>query len=755
MLNKNIQIDLHIHSKASEYKENGLASIENCTKDNLDVLFSKLSENNINMFSITDHNRFDKELYEAIDNLIEKKSYPTVLSVLAGVEFDVQLEDGKPGCHIIVIFNTKSITDYEKINEVIESDKLTKISDEYSIDRFLTILRKIGFDTILIAHQKSAFDNRGNHKSLGDATEHPEKYLCYIDALEYNKSRIEGIVKDSLREYESQPGLITGSDCHDWTNYPKHDKESKCEEYSTRIRSLPTFKGILMALSSPDTRFNRSNEKEDKRVINNIRVDGHIIEFSSGINAIIGENGSGKSSILKLLNNDKDKYLSGLAKHSKIECNENFSEKTKYLEQSKLVQLSNNDDLFKGEAYYKSIDLASFNRVWTEFDKKIQDYFQQHIDVNILEKDISKKKLTLRSYSGTYFYINFIIGTNFTEGDNPYLKHVTELDEIIRRLIVEIEDKGIYSVEQLDILSNVSLKVYSVREELNKNSVRIEMDKKVHNIISATINDYKTNYDARQSTASREKASYTESLHDFANAITELCKKQSRLPHYPEYPEPMKLAQINNINGFIFKNQSEYSDTNLSLEYLKSIFNKDYQTDKALQSIDSFTDLIKAISSADKSNYKEKWVGNFGKFLGGVKKETKFMYSANENRSLSEGSTLGELSLAYYQFVTYNSNDFDLLVIDQPEDNISNTNISDHLIKFMNRLRDKVQVIYVTHNPLLVVNLDVDNVICLNKNNNQIYAQSGCLEDSDILSHVSDNMDGGKEMIKKRLKIYG
>jgi hypothetical protein len=65
----------------------------------------------------------------------------------------------------------------------------------------------------------------------------------------------------------------------------------------------------------------------------------------------------------------------------------------------------------------------------------------------------------------------------------------------------------------------------------------------------------------------------------------------------------------------------------------------------------------------------------------------------------------------------------------------------------------------VTHNPLLVVNLDVDNVIFVKNNNGQISIKNGCLEyedeKTDIIDLIAKNMDGGKETIEKRLKVYG
>lgn len=123
------------------------------------------------------------------------------------------------------------------------------------------------------------------------------------------------------------------------------------------------------------------------------------------------------------------------------------------------------------------------------------------------------------------------------------------------------------------------------------------------------------------------------------------------------------------------------------------------------------------------------------------------------------GNTLGEMSISYYKFFTQDDQDWKALIVDQPEDNISNNNISQKLIGYFNAIRDEKQIIFVTHNPLLVVNLDVDNVIFVKNDNGGLTASNGCLEyedeHTDILELIAQNMDGGKETIEKRLKVYG
>ena len=125
----------------------------------------------------------------------------------------------------------------------------------------------------------------------------------------------------------------------------------------------------------------------------------------------------------------------------------------------------------------------------------------------------------------------------------------------------------------------------------------------------------------------------------------------------------------------------------------------------------------------------------------------------------SLGNTLGEMSLAYFKYLVEQETNRCVFLIDQPEDHISNNNISKKLLSYFNSIRNKKQIVMVTHNPLLVVNQDVDNVIFVRKVGNKIEVVSGCLEQEDenknILEIVANNMDGGKDSIEKRLKVYG
>lgn len=99
-----------------------------------------------------------------------------------------------------------------------------------------------------------------------------------------------------------------------------------------------------------------------------------------------------------------------------------------------------------------------------------------------------------------------------------------------------------------------------------------------------------------------------------------------------------------------------------------------------------------------------------------------------------------------------------IYLIDQPEDHISQKAIKEKVLDQFRNMGQNRQVIMVTHNPQFIVNLDVDNVIFLCKENGRLEIKSGALEyendEYSILKIVADNIDGGLQTILGRMKRY-
>ena len=99
-----------------------------------------------------------------------------------------------------------------------------------------------------------------------------------------------------------------------------------------------------------------------------------------------------------------------------------------------------------------------------------------------------------------------------------------------------------------------------------------------------------------------------------------------------------------------------------------------------------------------------------------------------------------------------------IYIIDQPEDDVSQNSIKDYLLDNFKKMGNNRQIIIITHNPQFIVNLDVDNVISIQKENNILNIQYGALEYEDskcnIIDIIANSIDGGVDTINKRWKRY-
>lgn len=93
------------------------------------------------------------------------------------------------------------------------------------------------------------------------------------------------------------------------------------------------------------------------------------------------------------------------------------------------------------------------------------------------------------------------------------------------------------------------------------------------------------------------------------------------------------------------------------------------------------------------------------------------------------------------------------LVLDQPEDDLDNHLIYDLIVTQLREIKQRRQVLVVTHNANIVVNGDAENVIALDVRSGQtrIVTQGG-LQEPSIRNEICRVMEGGKEAFNQRYK---
>lgn len=319
-----LKLDLHIHSVESSKKDG--SKVKNNTLENIPLLVEKLNENEVNLCAITDHDTFSYSMYSRLKMAESQEN--SIQKVLPGVEFSVCFTNmGKESVvHVVAIFSDEDDLKVKKLEDILGKNK-PDYKEAYREEKFLSILREVDMNTILIAHQKNTLTSRSPRKNdaniLGDQKFLEFVYTDYFEAFEFKNRKNEVLNKSFLVEkgLEQQLRFVTGTDCHDWSVYPSETPKDVVEDFPyTYAKCLPTFKGLVMAITD-HTRLKYVNSffNVDKKTLDEIKFvyEGQKISvpLSKGINAIIGDNSIGKSLLLHAITGYKKE---GMALPAKI-----------------------------------------------------------------------------------------------------------------------------------------------------------------------------------------------------------------------------------------------------------------------------------------------------------------------------------------------------------------------------------------------------------------------------------------------------
>jgi len=96
------------------------------------------------------------------------------------------------------------------------------------------------------------------------------------------------------------------------------------------------------------------------------------------------------------------------------------------------------------------------------------------------------------------------------------------------------------------------------------------------------------------------------------------------------------------------------------------------------------------------------------------------------------------------------------LIIDQPEDNLDNEFIYRTLVRNLRRVKERRQVIIVTHNANIAVLGDAELIIPLKSTNDRgAIVKPGSIDNSETRDLACEILEGGKQAFLKRKEIYG
>lgn len=775
VVDKGIKVDLHIHSYYSLKKDPD--KVTNNTIQNLPVLVNRLIENEVEMCAITDHDTFNYEMYHQLK--CEEQKDNCIKKVLPGIEFSVQFVENKNSIHVVTIFSDMDDEKVKKIEEIMNSDKGKLKGQFYTKREYFDILGEIDLDFVMIAHQKKSItsDNVRAHDvmSLGKEKFNEFVFMDYFDAFEfrnknneiYNKSYVfENKVEENLR-------FITGSDCHRWEYYPKTEKDEKEEFGFTYIKSLPTFKGLAMAITDShriSISCNFYNPVEKWQDIIQMNIDGNdiTIPLSKGINVIIGDNSIGKSLLLNALTDyykaeaklrkGYQKYLDnhGIQINTVIPQNDIFMLNRQGEIRSIFDDEGMKPNKYLGQFYpetinaseYRSIAEREFERLYTTLEEK----FEYDENVNKLPtykmflEEVSQNNI---SYVGKAEKIDI---SNIQD----LLNHLTSVNSKLKEDI--LKNDFLYDDDKKHI-KNILEEMETIKEKYVLKSGHLNKENEKINIFNSYMKKYKDEQ-ARKSTDEQNRlAEFKENRQNTISDIYQLILQKKKIKEFTfninttivkpnlnpvdEYQFVSKIgiekvdnAYLESVLFSVLKKGNEICINEITMEQLQEMINR-YTND------DDKTPL-----QILKEKIKQKFDKDF-KVINTI---------VRDKMDVFEKLSAGFDAQTYFALISGEERNKGIYFIDQPEDHISQKAIKDNVLDQFRRMGSSRQVIMVTHNPQFIVNLDVDNVIYLTNKNGKFEVYSGALEYEDeeynILKIVADNIEGGLQTILGRMKRY-
>lgn len=779
------KVDFHIHSFASKHKESDdcvdLSKIEN-----IDVLIGNLNDRKINMCSISDHDNFDFNLYK---RLKKEEGKGSIKKVFPAVEFSVKYD--KKVLHIITIFDD---TDEEKIkkiqNEIFDINNNKPLYDDdetrsFSEGKYLNIIKNIGVNVVMIAHQKETLSSKKTRthdaKDLGNEKFDELVFLDYFESFEFKSKKNEIFnkyyyEKNKDKYKDATLRFITGSDCHRWTEYPKEN-----DEFSfTYLKCLPTFRGLVMAITNIRrinyvNNFFSTSDKYLKNINMEISNQKYDINLSKGINVIIGDNSIGKSLLIhKLTNyeylNDKElkknyeSYL--LNKQIKITSSISKENISKFNGQGSIRKMFENKS-FDTDAFINSFFPSE--PLINKYKEKYLTEVEKYISILKNKEELEQSKLNLNSItisnieaSSKSLNLKTITQQTINQMNklNKKIGEIVETFESINNSLKKISDNKLFENEDKEYIEN-STKINLMLIEKYKSKIKLnKFEISKMNMINTIFNLKDKEYSKTETDETTKISTYENSKDIFANNIVDYyLKNQKEVKYNPAIKKEVLPVNTNKVGKYRFVAKAkikEVSNENL-IDLIKTVLGK------SIKDINS----INSTNIPDKFNSKE--ITSYNDKLESLKNELKkaIDVSFNINNAINDANdkdvttelSAGFNSKIYFDLISYQCDDNRIYIIDQPEDDVSQTAIKRNLLEDFSNMGRNRQIILITHNPQFIVNLDVDNVIFIGKDENEnIFIENGALEyyddEYDILKIVANNIEGGIESINERWKRY-
>lgn len=411
--------------------------------------------------------------------------------------------------------------------------------------------------------------------------------------------------------------------------------------------------------------------------------------------------------------------------------------------------------------------VAELNLKIDEFKKhKIEEKLQKQIEFSKDKTSLLSIKKRLKEFRGDVNeFLSQYEKDNFFKKLKDYeSKENQDTFDKIYKIIDETEKSFIGITAALHALITNFKNINQIEELFNTKAKELEAEfleiQRKINIPNLRADDFIT---------------YTKSLHTQEMILLEL-KKSSTIKKEMNsnllkllselndlYREEFKIIEeeiknINSTQSFI-ELKSEFKGDKSSFEqYLKNSFSGTGLGKADYEKLCGYVDCSEIYHNFEKISFggnkllvfRERFMNSLSSLLTfKVPNKIEIFYNGKE---LTKHS-LGQRSSALIIFIL-TQQDNDIIVIDQPEDDLDNQTIYNEVIKELVKLKNKTQFIFATHNANIPVLGDCEQVVVCRYDENKINTELGSIDNHNIQEKIINIMEGGEEAFDKRRDIY-
>lgn len=734
------------------------------------LIAHELLINEYEIVVVSDHNTFEgvNKLKLCVDYLKNSRTeYKVYTNIFRGIEISCADK-----LHVVAIIDDVK----KKEKEIIEWLDKKLLSEKDGIYETSLVameeLSDMGAITY-IAHIYSSDINKESSFSGGYKKKLFSSENTRVVGLK-NKNQIEG-AKNFLNNYRKEINFLIDND--------SHSIDTLSENYFWIKGSKINFQMLKEALIDFDISVSYDNPNKNKVYIEGLYVmyeeSGFLsnknnngdftVKFSDSLNCFIGGRGTGKSTVLEIIDFvmtqtilDKD-LLDFICWHGKVyllfrkyedEYIVEFS--TPYREDNKDINILS---CFEDEKPYR-------------YDRKY------HFYPDDIKKYMSKNLIKL-------YKIN-------CNSNNPITKDNICIEKNKTRVLSELYDNR-YSVNDLVRYASGDEINNFIYELMFKNKNLNSLEKKIRFSAKSGLLSFLKRIDSILASRKKEIENVIKPFNDTQKDILKIQYIQNDF-HF-EYPLDAiygkkfdYISKMYNINRENLKDfMSFVIDKKGLIDFLKSSIENDFSWMEPKELLDftqppntininlnkevinkytARTIVSDLIKYATNENNLKTWIAYFKKYFGKIEEYT-ILFNINskeDSKNLSKNFkdvrqlSLGQKVVAMLDFILgygeYN-NDFRPIVIDQPEDNLDSRYIYKNLVQQLRKTKNDRQVIIATHSATIVTNAMADSVIVMESDGVHGWVKKqGYPGETIIKKEIINHMEGGIDSFNHKLLIY-